>query len=232
MICIQVQDRWRNTIIIIFIRMKSFVCIALILSLAFAKTHMIFQITDIHIEPDYRKGAPTVCENKPCCRKDSVPVNGTYPAPIYGDHHCDNSPEFFVDSLYYIREFFESHPNLKPDYIITTGDEATHRKYTTQTPELNVELVRYVYTHLKDVFGDYKIIPSFGNHDTYPEGKMALPPENQWMTNVMVDLWKSWIPEDQIENVRYGGYYTMEVGTILVWWICNVITRLNLVCAL
>ena len=158
---------------------------------------------------------PALCESRPCCRKDSVAVNVTYPAPIYGDHNCDSSPEFFVDSLQYLREFFDSHPNLKPDFILATGDEPPHRKRETQTQEMNVEVIRYVYGKLKEAFGDYRVFPTFGNHDTWPEGRMSVPPENRWMTEVMADLWKSWISEDQMENVLYGGYYTMLVGGVL-----------------
>ena len=192
--------------------MKIGLCLLFVISVAFAKTHLVMQITDIHLEPDYREGTPAVCENRPCCRENSIPTNETYPAPLYGDHNCDNSPEFFVDSLHYFREFFESHPNLKPDFIIATGDEPTHRKRETQTQELNVGVIRYVYGKLKEVFSDYQIYPAFGNHDTFPEGRMSAPPENRWMTDVMADLWKSWIPEDQMDNLRYGGYYTALVS--------------------
>ena len=168
----------------------------------------VFHLTDVHVEPDYQMGAPARCIEYPCCRIDSIKTNLTYPAPKYGDHYCDSSPDFVNDSFEYFAKYFDENPDKKPDFILMTGDQGTHRKRSTQTSELNIKLVRYVFNTYKKHLGHYPTIPVFGNHDTFPEGHMLLPPENRWMTEVMADLWKDWLPEDQIENVLYGGYYT------------------------
>lgn len=191
--------------------MKFLSLLLLLISSALCRDIRVFHLTDIHVEPDYTKGAPARCVEYPCCRSDSVPANLTYPAPKYGDHFCDSAPEFVNDSFAYFADYFEKNPDKKPDYILMTGDQGTHRPRPTQTSELNIKLVRYVFNTYKKYFGEYPTIPVFGNHDTFPEGQMALPPENRWMTEVMAELWKDWIPEEQMENVLYGGYYTKLV---------------------
>ena len=189
-----------------------FLYFACILATILARDIRVFHMTDIHAELDYLQGAATPCEKGPCCRATSVPVNGTYPAPKYGDHKCDNAPDFIRDSFKYFANLFEENPDLKPDYIMMTGDQCTHRPWETQTAEMNIRLVRYVHNTYREYFRDYTTIPVMGNHDTYPEGHMKLPPENRWMTEVMAEMWKGWVPEEQMENVLYGGYYTMLVG--------------------
>ena len=179
--------------------------------LSVSRDIVVFQLTDVHVEPDYLEGAPALCEEFPCCRGNSVPTNETRSAGRYGDHNCDNAPEFVHDSLRWFKTYFKSHPERNPDLILMTGDQATHRKKSTQTPELNIELIRYVFREVKNSFPDYPVIPIFGNHDTFPEGHMLPPPGNRRMTEVMATIWKKWIPKDQLENVLYGGYYTMLI---------------------
>lgn len=204
------DSRFAYKILAIKMKFTLFVFL-LLLGIVFGKTRLVLQLTDIHIEKDYLEGAPALCEQFPCCRIDSVPKNETRPAPRYGDHNCDCAPEFFRDSLIWFKNYFDVNSSLNPDYILVTGDQATHRPKATQTADLNIELVRYAFTQIKNVFGDYPIIPAFGNHDTFPEGHMLPPPDNRWMTEVMADLWQSWLPSEQMENVLYGGYYTMIV---------------------
>lgn len=198
-------------------RFTSFLFIAFVAVVA--KDIKVFHLTDIHAELDYQMGKPALCEERPCCRCNSVATNTTRLAPKYGDHNCDNAPDFIHDSFEYFVNYFKENPDMKPDYILMTGDQATHRKKNLQNPEMNIKLVRYVFNLYKEYFGEYPTIPVFGNHDTYPEGHMLLPPENRWMTEVMAELWKDWIPEDQMENVLYGGYYTMMVFLCFVYYI-------------
>lgn len=195
--------------------MKKYAIFVCLLISVLAKDIKVFHLTDIHVEPDYRVNAPTLCEERPCCRVNSVPSNGTKAAPKYGDHNCDNAPDFISESFDYFAKLFKKNPDMKPDYILMTGDQCTHRKKSTQSAELNIKLVRHVFNTYREYFGDYHTIPVFGNHDTFPEGHMLLPPENRWMTEVMLDLWKGWVPEDQYDNVLYGGYYTKLVDIIL-----------------
>ena len=196
---------------LIIFNMKPVLFILLFVSIAFSKDIKVFHFTDIHAELDYEMGMPAVCVEGPCCRIDSIAKNESYAAPRYGDHHCDNAPDFIQDSFDFFARYFEENPDKKPDYILMTGDQATHRKKSTQSAELNIKLVRYVFETYKKYFGQYSTIPVFGNHDTFPEGHMLLPPENKWMTEVMADLWKDWVPMDQMDTILYGGYYTMTV---------------------
>ena len=192
--------------------MRKTILVVALLAISLARDIRVFHMTDIHAELDYRAGAPAICEERPCCRKDSIPKNETYPAGKYGDHHCDNPPQFIEETFDYFANLFEENPDIKPDYIMMTGDQCTHRKKDTQSAELNIKLVRYVFNTYRHYFGKYHTIPVFGNHDTFPEGHMLLPPENRWMTEVMAELWRDWVPEEQMENVLYGGYYTKLVG--------------------
>ena len=194
-------------------------CIYLILfllSIVTSRDIKVFHITDVHVEPHYQMGRPARCVEYPCCRIESVAANVSYPAPKYGDHYCDNSPDFVNDSFEYFANYFKENPDKKPDYILMTGDQGTHRARSTQTAELNIQVVQYVFNTYRKYFGEYPTIPVFGNHDTFPEGQMSLPPNNRWMTKVMAELWKGWVPEEQMENVLYGGYYTKLVSVIMI----------------
>ena len=66
-----------------------------------------------------------------------------------------------------------------------------------------------------EVFGTYKgdleipIIPTLGNNDVLPHNIFKEGP-NKW-TKTYLDVWKSFIPEDQIKQFKKGGWFAVEV---------------------
>ncbi|KAK8801910.1 hypothetical protein WA158_006305 [Blastocystis sp. Blastoise] len=191
--------------------MRTTLLILFFVAIAFAKSYKVFHMTDIHMEEKYTVGAPASCAQKPCCRPDSV-QNGTRVAGKWGDDNCDNSPAFIEESMRWFRHYFDTNPSEKPDWIMVTGDEAIHGSKSRQSQEINLHASKSVFGLVKEIFNDYIIVPTFGNHDTYPEGHMLTPPNNTWMTYPMAEFWDSWVPSEQVENVKKGGYYTKLVA--------------------
>jgi len=55
------------------------------------------------------------------------------------------------------------------------------------------------------------IYPALGNHESWPTDQYHIP-EYNWLTSNMSTLWANWLPEQALETVKYGGYYSVLVN--------------------
>src|SRR3989344_984504 len=90
------------------------------LTLSTAQSGHFLHITDIHFDPEYAVGAPTMCQipDMRCCRTTSIPkpLNSSVKASKWGEYTCD-SPFLLIDqTMKWITT------NLKDiDFVVWTG---------------------------------------------------------------------------------------------------------------
>lgn len=117
-----------------------------------------------------------------------------------------------------------------------TGDIIDHGIWDT-TEDGNKESITVIHDLLASTFPGIPVYPVIGNHESQPMNMFPpneVPPEfsTQWLFEYMANEWSKWLPEDDLETVRTGGYYTMLIHpglrliavnnndcTIYNWWL-------------
>ena len=133
-------------------------------------TYKFVQITDFHADFWYQQGASADCQDKYCCRNDSIAVQegsnkiaGKYGA--YPSAKCDIPLVTVRETLEFIRD------QIKPDAIFWTGDNSPHDgakgdKGIYETAFSTNITARMIQEILQDQTNNtYAIL---GNHDIYP----------------------------------------------------------------
>jgi sphingomyelin phosphodiesterase len=179
----------------------------------------IIQLSDIHLDLHYRPGAPADClighaTGLGCCRWYNIPRKPFRSAGAWGDYGCDAPLQLAEFALQWVNKSF---PN--PGVLLWTGDTASHHDIT-QSFKQNMENVDVVTALIRKYLPSWKIFPVIGNHDTWPVDQLPLPDPYTSVTVHLANSWKGWIPEDQVENFKRGGFYR---GT----WNCITVLVLN-----
>ncbi|KAF9907653.1 Endopolyphosphatase, partial [Lobosporangium transversale] len=140
-----------------------------------------------------------------------VGIGGYYGAP---NTICD-TPLTLADAVF---NWIDSNLSGSIDFIVWTGDNARHDSDNTfpRTQEqifaMNFIMARRMLTTFPPNSKDGErlpIVPSIGNNDVYPHNIM-FPGPNPILDHYL-DIWSEFIPENQKETFRKGGYYSKEV---------------------
>lgn len=130
----------------------------------------VLQISDLHIDLEYRENSNAVCNEPLCCRADSPPstssttkVKTSHRAGYWGDYRDCDVPLRLVDQTFqWIRQ---NHPDI--EYILWTGDIPPHDIWN-QTKQSQLEYID-IAGHLFDkYFSHVPIYPVVGNHESLP----------------------------------------------------------------
>lgn len=110
------------------------------------------------------------------------------------------------------------------DFIVWTGDSARHDNddKIPRNEDQVVEQNQIIVNKFRDVFGrrddddedptnDFviPIIPTIGNNDILPHN-IFLEGPNRWTQNFL-QIWRSFIPEEQRHQFQRGGWFYTEV---------------------
>jgi hypothetical protein len=88
-----------------------------------------------------------------------------------------------------------------------------------RTSELVRELNRIVASYFSDspILKNIPLIPTIGNNDIHPHNQLDWTPGSpNEILEFFADLWKEYIPKDQIEIFLDGGYYFTRVGEDII----------------
>ncbi|KAF2222936.1 Metallo-dependent phosphatase-like protein [Elsinoe ampelina] len=170
-------------------------------------------VTDFHPDRFYKTYSSTG-EDSACHRSSGS-------AGYYGAETTDcDSPVTLVNATF---DWLAEHVKDEIDFIIWTGDSARHDndeelpRNNKQIKDLNALIV----AKFEEVFGrerdnddpydDYTvpIAPNLGNNDILPHNIFDLGP-NEW-TRTYLDLWKSFIPEEERHEFDQSGWYAVDV---------------------
>lgn len=123
----------------------------------------------------------------------------------YGDYWCDSPWRLVTHAI-------NSMANIQPDvdFLLWTGDTVAHITDDHMSVDINMDVLQNLTTALTDGFPNKSVYATFGNHDYYPTNQF--PTTNNIIYNRTANMWQHWIQEDeQLDNFRKGGYYTLLV---------------------
>ncbi|KAI9311559.1 Metallo-dependent phosphatase-like protein [Dichotomocladium elegans] len=174
-------------------------------------------ITDIHLDPIYKPGGTIAsgCHTIPKKHRKKKLRKGKlgdyWGTPTSG---CDAPAQWVDRALSLIGEAW-SHDI---DFIVWTGDNARHgldEKHPRTSEEI-VEINRKVTDMIKKHFWNdgpsgrfLPIVPCIGNNDIHPHNKIG--PKSPYF-EIYGDLWKEFIPADQMDVFLSGGYFAVNVA--------------------
>jgi len=177
------------------------------------KVLKILHLSDTHWDPHYLEGSNANCGEPMCCRHTSGPVlYGEDKAGFWGDYRKCDTPLRTIKSMYeHIRI---EHADV--DLVYWTGDLPPHDIWN-QTREANLQVLRGTSEHLKEYFANTMILPALGNHESSPVD--SFPPPHisgkhsiSWLYSVLDSEWQHWLGAGPGQTLRYGGYYSVNVG--------------------
>jgi sphingomyelin phosphodiesterase len=167
------------------------------------KTLNVLQVTDIHLDLNYKEnatvdcGLPLCCHDKPKNIFDSnVKLSGKYGA--IGKCDC---------SLEVVDAFSTKAKELEPDFILFTGDNIAHNVWE-DTQEEVVYYTRTIIDSMERSFGkDTPIYPAIGNHEKAPVDEYYGP--ESVLLNGLAEIFKPYLSDEAYETFKKYGYYSM-----------------------
>ena len=168
--------------------------------------YKVVQVTDIHLDMEYKEGAVANCVLPICCRElqddDLVPVKQEY-AGLYGHTgKCDANIET-------VKAFASRAKELNPDYIMFTGDNIAHSVWKVTQSEV-IKATKMQIEAIQNEFGlDTPIYPAIGNHEKAPVDEFH--GEETELLEGLADIFRPYLSDDAYETFRKYGYYTMLV---------------------
>ena len=168
--------------------------------------YKVLQVTDIHLDMEYKEGTVANCVLPICCREladdDLVPVKQVF-AGLYGTTgKCDANVET-------VKAFAEKAKETNPDYIMFTGDNIAHSVWKVTQDEV-ITATRVQIEIIQNEFGmDTPIYPAIGNHEKAPVDEFH--GEETELLEGLAEIFRPYLTDDAYETFRKYGYYTMLV---------------------
>jgi len=172
-----------------------------------------WHISDLHLDHSYVSGGNI----SNWCHQSTVSgdiTNNDEVGPA-GNYHCD-SPELLVESS--LKAMHTINPT--PDFIVWTGDSAPHwRKPAPPSEKYIVDVTKWVFTKLDQLFPEVPVIAALGNHDASPPDQFPIAQSNDSnMPDYYVKLWKNGAFGDHINTTKamqtfqQCGFYTKVIS--------------------
>ena len=168
--------------------------------------YKVVQVTDIHLDMEYKEGTVANCILPICCREladdDLVPVKQVF-AGLYGTTgNCDANVET-------VKAFAEKAKETNPDYIMFTGDNIAHSVWKVTQDEV-ITATRVQIEIIQNGLGmDIPIYPAIGNHEKAPVDEFH--GEETELLEGLAEIFKPYLTDEAYETFRKYGYYTMLV---------------------
>ncbi|ORY78497.1 Metallo-dependent phosphatase-like protein [Protomyces lactucae-debilis] len=202
----------------------------LLLAAAAAAEQIVFQrkltgrflhISDVHPDRFYTPGAKLMdmCHLEPSDakkKKDHHDARAGYWGPDPGSE-CDTPIQLVNATLDFIDRAFVQQGGV--DFVVWTGDSARHdndNRYPRTLPQI-YELNHMMTQGMHRVFGTDRfkestipVIPTIGNNDVWPHNLM-FPGPSKTIAKYK-ELWKLWIPPEQIHTFDRGAYFHVSVA--------------------
>ena len=167
------------------------------------KTLKALQVTDIHLDLNYKENAIIECGIPLCCHEtpknifdSNVKLSGKYGA--IGNCDC---------SLEVVDAFSVKAKELEPDFILFTGDNIAHNVWE-DTQEDVVYYTRTIIDSIERNFGkDTPIYPAIGNHEKAPVDEYYGP--ESVLLNGLAEIFKPYLSDEAYVTFKNYGYYSM-----------------------
>uniref|UniRef100_A0A1A8I2K9 Sphingomyelin phosphodiesterase n=2 Tax=Nothobranchius kuhntae TaxID=321403 RepID=A0A1A8I2K9_NOTKU len=169
-------------------------------------------LTDIHWDKEYQAGSAADCKEPLCCRNSSgFPRKRPSLAGHWGTYSNCDLPFHTVESL------LENAARAGPwDWVYWTGDIPAHNVWSQTRNQQLTELTVISKLVRKHLGPNVTVYPAVGNHESTPVN--IFPPpfvhgnrSSAWLYDKMAEEWASWLPEQALKTLRYGGFYTATI---------------------
>ena len=164
----------------------------------------ILQVSDLHYDLHYSEDAITNCGLPLCCRDKAQSIDKSKSGYFGYVGKCDLSKNLF-------NSFVDKAYEIKPDFIIWTGDNAPHDTWkskkvgqddTYQVTEIIRDSLDKKFQHKIPIY------PILGNHEIYPNDEFD---EKQIdFYEKMAKIYKKYLNKDAYNTFKKYGYYTMK----------------------
>ncbi|XP_047463834.1 sphingomyelin phosphodiesterase [Mugil cephalus] len=169
-------------------------------------------ITDVHWDKEYEVGSAADCKDPLCCRKDSgSPSWKRREAGYWGTYSKCDLP------LRTVENFLQNAAKAGPwDWVYWTGDIPAHNIWSQTRKQQLSELTVVSELIQKHLGPNVTVYPAVGNHESTPVNSFPPPfirgnRSSSWLYDTMAKEWATWLPEQALKTLRYGGFYTVEI---------------------
>ena len=165
-----------------------------------AQTLKMIQFTDIHYDQHYVENGTIYCDTPLCCHEPASQYSRIKSGKFGGFKNCDLNMNTLKSSI-------QAAYNLKPDFIIWTGDNTQHDNWNITQEEVYTA-TREIKDAIDEVFKkSIPIYPVVGNHEVYPNDLWESG--NEIIFKNLADIYKDYFFENQAyESFSKYGYYT------------------------
>ena len=117
---------------------------------------------------------------------------------------CDIPFHFWTSTLEYIKNNIDNF-----DFVFLLGDNFSHSYFFEPASEIK-EINQYFFATIKKYFGNKIVIPVLGNHECDPIDNFDFHEKENFVNENIFPLYKDFIPEQKIEDLKKNGFYEME----------------------
>ena len=157
-------------------------------------------ISDFHLDPNFKEGAPSTCNFFLCCHDT---MTGNNPAGMYGAYGCDlpvTTANLVLNHLATLKDI---------DFVLYGGDNPPHDLWA-ETYQSQMDIETSVISMFKKHYPNTPFYPVLGNHESYPESEYL----QDLYTNLTETLSRLWsplapFPASALKTIGHGGYYTL-----------------------
>ncbi|TKR82050.1 hypothetical protein L596_015827 [Steinernema carpocapsae] len=177
----------------------------------------VLQISDLHVDFEYAVGTEADCGEPQCCRfpknnhEFSSRLSVKKPAGYWGTIGSCDTPYWTLDNM--MQHLAKTEKYL--DYIIVSGDLESHADWD-YSHKGHEEMVKNTSALFKKYFPNVNTYFAVGNHEGVPIDNFAprWAPEKfnmDWLYGTMAEAWKGWVPDDQLDHVKFNGCYMKKL---------------------
>ncbi|BFZ21086.1 hypothetical protein BsWGS_24125 [Bradybaena similaris] len=173
-------------------------------------TLRVLHLTDVHFDRDYKPGSNAKCGEPLCCREGvgsfADPADGAW---TFGDYRSCDTPLWTLENM-----FATLAQNHTFDLIYWTGDVPAHNVWNQSRAD-QIDTINYVVSLILKYFPGKPVYPSLGNHESSPVNSFPPPyitgeHSISWLYDELATSWKHWLPQDAVESIKRGAYYTVS----------------------
>ena len=170
-------------------------------------------LNDVHIDKYYKYKSKINCglpQGGCCTGRGGETEEKSNQAGYWGGHvkndpgTCDIPFHFWTNTLDYIKNNIDDY-----DFVFLLGDNFSHSYYIEPVQEIK-EINEYFFATIKKYFGDKIVIPVLGNHECDPIDNFDFHEKKNFVIENIFPLYKDFIPNEKIEDLKNKGFYEME----------------------
>ena len=173
------------------------------------KTLRMLQMTDIHLDLDYKVGSKGECDYPLCCRDMPETNEEISEEKLAGKYGYEGKCDINMDLL---DSFVQDAYSRDVDLIIWTGDNPPHDSWQENSQDKVYEITQKikdtVEAKFKNANNDIPIFYCLGNHEKYPNDNYRENEED--MLKKMANIYQDYLSPEAYESFKNYGYHSMK----------------------